>query len=552
MNLALLDPFRRQVPDRIDSTLTLPRNFHPRRPVDPSNAAAGKQQQELKSSKVSGSASKKRKKSSEFDPNDEEIDLEEINEWHSCFAVAFNRRGNYIAAGHGSGAVPFHDFSSRTLSGIVTPPHDVLRCAHSESVPNDDEDALDAYADMQKQVQERLFRNGVTSISWSRRSRYVLVASFGDKHVCLVDNEHPYGVQDAFCGLTSSSKGSRDSSMGRDSPFPAKGLEDDSQSQGEGDEGDRNHSHRRANTARVNQSSAGKYEYRRARYVRKTNLFSSESLDGAMNNEDEEEITVQTLQYQSLVMALPKPLGVCSQIHPGGTGGLACLEDGSLILFRFPTQGFRSSIYSDPETFRKAAKKEVVGQHIYLNQEFVGQHIYLSQPSGEVENNDVKAFDIMCATFDAHGQHVYAVTKCGKLLFFQFDKTFERSFFKEPTHEANLMEMHDTSKLLSKYLYMEIGGNNPQIVLSRNDQMILLNCKDSLKLFDTSECWNAPSTLNGEITVKPRFTFQDVVSKSKWYACDFSGDGEYVVGGCNNEETGDKYELYFWNTATGK
>jgi len=24
----------------------------------------------------------------------------------------------------------------------------------------------------------------------------------------------------------------------------------------------------------------------------------------------------------------------------------------------------------------------------------------------------------------------------------------------------------------------------------------------------------------------------------------------YVVGGCNNEEAGDKYELYFWNTAT--
>jgi len=101
---------------------------------------------------------------------------------------------------------------------------------------------------------------------------------------------------------------------------------------------------------------------------------------------------------------------------------------------------------------------------------------------------------------------------------------------------------------------MEIGANNVthQIVLSRNDQMILLNCKDSLKLYDTSECWSASPELSGEITVTPKFTFQDVVSKSKWNACDFSGDGEYVVGGCNNEEAGDKYELYFWNTATGK
>ena len=32
MNLTLLDPFRRQIPDRIDSTLSLPRRYHPRRP----------------------------------------------------------------------------------------------------------------------------------------------------------------------------------------------------------------------------------------------------------------------------------------------------------------------------------------------------------------------------------------------------------------------------------------------------------------------------------------------------------------------------------------
>mmetsp|Transcript_31043 Transcript_31043/g.68157 ORF Transcript_31043/g.68157 Transcript_31043/m.68157 type:complete len:112 (+) Transcript_31043:69-404(+) len=34
MNLALLDPFRRQVPDRIDSTLSLPTDLHPPRPTN--------------------------------------------------------------------------------------------------------------------------------------------------------------------------------------------------------------------------------------------------------------------------------------------------------------------------------------------------------------------------------------------------------------------------------------------------------------------------------------------------------------------------------------
>ena len=67
--------------------------------------------------------------------------LEEINEWHSCFTVKFNRRGNYIAAGHGSGAVPFHDFASRTLSSIYTPSHSILRGkVVKEKVQVDDDD----------------------------------------------------------------------------------------------------------------------------------------------------------------------------------------------------------------------------------------------------------------------------------------------------------------------------------------------------------------------------------------------------------------------------
>ena len=53
----------------------------------------------------------------------------------------------------------------------------------------------------------RLFRNGITSISWSQRSRRLLIASFNDPHICLLDNTHPYGVQDALKGLKAPSKG---------------------------------------------------------------------------------------------------------------------------------------------------------------------------------------------------------------------------------------------------------------------------------------------------------------------------------------------------------
>jgi hypothetical protein len=73
-------------------------------------------------------------------------------------------------------------------------------------------------------------------------------------------------------------------------------------------------------------------------------------------------------------------------------------------------------------------------------------------------------------------------------------------------------------------------------------------------VYNVNDVQLASLGMNGDsdINWKPRFVFQDVVSKVKWNACDFSGDGEYVVGGCNNNESGNKYELYFWNTATGK
>ena len=529
MNLALLDPFRRQVPDRIDSTLTLPRNFHPKRPVKHETPLGKK-----KSSKSTPTHSKKRKaKSSEQYDRDKYI--EEMNEWHSCFAVAFNRRGNYIAAGHGSGAVPFHDFASRTLSSIFTPPHSSLR---------------------NTEKQQKMFQNGITSVSWSRRSRHVMIASFNDRHVCLLDNTHPFGVQDAFNGLTNSSKVFRagvdvvsvNASASRsNSPVPKSSVEkgdDDTEAKigsQEGDDTSTAAAARNSTDSRINATTdeMQKQSYQRARYVNKLTHLESEingcSVDesNADDGETEETYAKGKIRYQAVVMSLPKPLGVCAQLHPRGSGGLACLEDGSLILFRLPAHAFQTSTYSDSGV--------------------EGNYVYLCRPSNKtLASSEEKPYHVVCATFDAHGSFIYAATKCGKLLFFELDKDLKAVLFSHP--ESSKKRVSSKPTLLCKFRFMEFRGSTMahQIVLSRNGQMLLLNCKDSLKLYDTSECWGSTPRDNGEINVKPRFNFQDVVSKSKWYACDFSGDGEYVVGGCNNEEAGDKYELYFWNTTTGK
>ena len=94
MNLSLLDPFQRQIPDRIDATLQLPAHLHFRTPV-PVNEIPGAP---LYGSPTSAAV----------------VD----SEWKAVYHVAYNRRGTYLAAGYGSGCVGVHNLLSRTLSAL--------------------------------------------------------------------------------------------------------------------------------------------------------------------------------------------------------------------------------------------------------------------------------------------------------------------------------------------------------------------------------------------------------------------------------------------------
>jgi sulfur transfer complex TusBCD TusB component (DsrH family) len=244
-------------------------------------------------------------------------------------------------------------------------------------------------------------------------------------------------------------------------------------------------------------------------------------------------------------MRLPQGVGTCVQIHPRGIGGLACLQDGSLVLFKFPLDAFQSSIHCHDSD---------ASDKMYVDSD--GVYLYLSHP--EVVNTDderkehtvMKSFHVTCASFHGRGDSIYAATACGKLLCFHLGERFHQRMFVPRCHSTTF------SEILQNYACFNLGENcvAREIVTSRNGQMLVLNCTDCLKLYNVNDVQLASLGMTGDsdINWKPRFVFQDVVSKVKWNACDFSGDGEYVVGGCNNNESGNKYELYFWNTATGK
>eukprot|EP00559_Dactyliosolen_fragilissimus_P007342 CAMPEP_0184868020 /NCGR_PEP_ID=MMETSP0580-20130426/28781_1 /TAXON_ID=1118495 /ORGANISM="Dactyliosolen fragilissimus" /LENGTH=427 /DNA_ID=CAMNT_0027368629 /DNA_START=155 /DNA_END=1435 /DNA_ORIENTATION=- len=301
-------------------------------------------------------------------------------------------------------------------------------------------------------------------------------------------------------------------------------------------------------------------------------------------------------------MSLPKPVGGSIEIHPDGFSGLACMNDGSLVIFRFPDKtccGTLSSSLYDSQGKDKNDLNQNVGEKVKederrfqssLNHDnySMANLVYLVPPPLVGK----KHHHVTCATFGKKGDIVYAATKCGTFFGFKISQSLQTLLHQRisttSAHSKTTSPKTDNAPFDCSYHNIQVdceptlpsfcikipgGAQVWQMVISRDGKMILTNSADSsLRLYHTHECWDSspqkeinskkgkskskhgvdlwpkPST-----AVKPRYTYLDVVSKAPWACCDFSGDSEYVVGGCNAEEAGNcsKYELYLWNTSTG-
>eukprot|EP00980_Cylindrotheca_fusiformis_P003093 scaffold720_cov114-Cylindrotheca_fusiformis.AAC.1 len=437
MNLELLDPFRRQIPDRVDATLSLPDDLHFR--------------------------NRKRIKK-QADDND----LKAANH------VAFNRRGAYIAVGYGSGTVGVFDVLSRTLSGLY------------RSI------ALEEEAPSEAIVSGR----GITSLSWSRRSRTIVAGSAGDSEVRIIDTTHPFGPGECCVGVT------------LDETRKEKGEEDPRQSPTS-----------ESNVKKTSEHSsfiikmAPEDHYKQSRNLEIKISKTRKDISGQPGHKRERQLHIPVAaatekRYPSIVFKLPLPIGSFLHAHPRDTGaGLAALNDGSMVAYWAPLSSWEenSEGSSDPEVQVATVFKS-------------------------------ESHFVTFASFDPHGGKVYAGTKAGKILGFDISAVFDC-----------LAAGSEAIPELEPQFIVTIPGRALiwDIVVSRNGQNLLANSADgAIRLYTTKECWNAPDQLG-----KPAMTFQDVVSKVKFVACDISGDSEFVVGGANRADN--KYELYIWNMATG-
>ena len=463
MNLELLSPFRRQIPDRVDATLTLPSHFH-----------HGKGKEGGTDETADGSPEKKQEES----PEDQE--------WKAAYHVAFNRRGTYLAVGHASGTVAVHDFLSRTLSALYRP--DDTEETHEGKVPAE-------------------YPNGVTSVTWSRRSRALLAGALGDAHVRLIDTTHPRGPEECISLPPEAEGVSADLQAATQDAMNAMVL----------------------GTPLADASSKSKDELMKSARSLDTLNLTEGYLDAeppsVIIDQKKHEEALQKLKevkggsareeqpvkrrYPIISFSLPHPVGGSLQIHPRDvTAGLAVLNNGSLVIFQAPSDGWESYPQIESSPLVKLAT---------------------------LWEGSVHSASVTCAAFDPHGEKVYAATKDGILMCFKVKKLFE--FLKTK---------YETMSVAKPFFRIDIPGGATawHLLVSRNGRFILLNCADSaLRVYDANEC-EASLSLN---VVKPK-VFQDVVSKVPFASCDFSGDAEYLVGGCN---ANDKYDLYVWNATTG-
>eukprot|EP00986_Skeletonema_menzelii_P011254 scaffold5756_cov140-Skeletonema_menzelii.AAC.4 len=593
MNLALLDPFRRHVPDRIDSTLTVPRALHPFWPKNLSSSGADKdhdeQQRETNEKKLSDiegdefdalkSKSTEGDDESDYMKHDKRRDTEEETKskkrkkedkqdeennnryWTACYTVSFNQRGTALASAHASGLVPVHDFMSRTMSAVYWPPPPISLSESKTCASLGLKNGLQFSGTFNERSQNRkkskiregeygatsekqlTYVNGVTSLSWDRHNKTILAGAIGDYNLRLMDNSHPQVSLDCAeavkrdwmtkqSGITASKETKEEDKNGISPETPPVYASFD-----------------KLNGERVGLelqiSSWGRARLLRGDIVTSNTqankcISSSTVLSSSPMPKCASTTTVHCMRHPTLVLELPKPLGGPTQLHPHHTStGLACLDDGSLVLFYIPPIAFYETLLTQSESSTSAKEAETLDIMKHDESRRVGSIVYLTE--------DNSSYFITCAAFGKNGEQVYAATKCGSLLVFRTPHSIIHALQRE--------NRTDATTRVKPAVCIKVPGAAAawQIVVSRSGKHLLFNSADcALRLYDVDEIFRHDGESNAT-NIPPRFVFQDTLSRSPWACADFSADGEYVVGGCNSyPQPGDNYNLFIWNTTTGE
>lgn len=130
----------------------------------------------------------------------------------------------------------------------------------------------------------------------------------------------------------------------------------------------------------------------------------------------------------------------------------------------------------------------------------------------------------ICASFDRRGDHIFTGNAKGKIMVFDSTTLELKASFRVATSTSS------TTSLKS-------------IEFSRRGNCFLVNSADRMiRVYESGEVLACGK--DGE--PEPIQKLQDLVNKSLWKKCCFSGDGEYIVAGSARQ-----HSLYIWEKASG-
>jgi hypothetical protein len=553
MNLELLDPFGRQVPDRVDATLQLPESILP---IQSSNttttitAATASSSSATKPSRSSAAASAA---SSEKQKNEQALDenLQEDEEnWKAAYHVAFNRRGKYVAVGYGSSKVAIYDVASRSIVALYD----------ATENPEDDNDittptaAKDPKEDhpTKKQQQQhrskqptpprRQHRNyGVSSLSWSRRSRTLLAGASGNPWVCLYDMTHPYGpdtiathlvmmnTSGVAGGILSTSSDHPDTDKSTTTPKQKEPPNFSLTTTGSTESSSSAtvipplHSYEQTKRTGFVDSDPSIVFVKKCRTLhtvdrqpedQSTNsrIKSTQGLEDAATEEDgtdkdhthnSQMVTPRILRHPCISFEFPNPVGGSLQIHPLGPFGIAVLQNLELVAFAIPTDCFTKTRNLSKDDTQAEVEKDMTAL-------------------GTVHIQTI-ASNVTCAALDPRGDYIYAASKDdgGLILGFSVHDLWPElaasaamaaastsSSLQEQSRFSTLRQLVPSMKIpikSSSSSTTNAAGTNDttgggsaasssvitvwHIIVSRNGKFLIANCADgTIRLFNTAEC----------------------------------------------------------------
>lgn len=560
MNLELLDPFGRQIPDRVDATLGCPVTSpdHPHHHTAATATAAP--------------------------PS-------------PAYHVAWNRRGTYLATGYANGTVAVHSLLSRSVVSVYPPPPPPPTTAAATPT--------DRRGKPKQSSSASTTTTGITSVSWARRSRTLLAGAAGDSVVQILDLTHPHGPEGASLLSTSAQhhggggagKSNNDDDQQQqqqhgkgvdgdgddDASSPTKTEQKKSPSPFRGDGSVVSPLHtltQTQDTAFVDtedprvQLVTERHVLRVRHVVTTANPRSQQRRAGHKVKMTATKTKTTTTprrrrpkrgkRYPALAWSFgdndhhdkQKALvGGSLQIHPTVEhAGLATLQDGRLMVFYTSPDAWYRNIKSYNSTNSNNNSNDSPKKYSTRKSK-EGEDTEPPSPPQQQQTDDdeddeqeedkvhvltlttSESYDIASAAFSPTGEEILAITKDGYIL--GWNKLDETTFWKALAEKAPAIDTNPavvTTIPTKPTLW--------QLLISHNGKHFAVNAADGiLRLYRTADFWDRGSN------VEPTNQFQDVVNKVKFSSCDFSGDGEYLVGGVNGNDN--RYELYIWSTATG-